>query len=196
MRRLILLTALVLVAMTAAPPLSHAADPDHDVCFSIGSESYKDKNNFKTGEDACARMIKSGRYSGNGLASIYRARGSWRQKQGELDASLSDYDIAIRMQPKNVEGFDYRADVYQQKGDLDRALSDYDRASKLDPAYTAAHYSRGMIFEKKKDLAKARSEYKITIGLPTRDRIAQWAQDNARARLKALDEADKAEKKK
>lgn len=195
MRRLILLTALVLVAMTAAPPRSYAADPDHDVCFSIGNESYKNKDNFKTGEDACARMITSSRYSGNGLASIYRARGSWRQKQGELDASLSDYDIAIRMQPKNVEGFDYRADVYQQKGDLDRALADYDRASKLDPAYSAAHYSRGMIFEKKKQLDKARSEYKITIGLPTRDRIAQWAQNNARARLKALDEEAKGDKK-
>lgn len=195
MRRLVLLTALMLVAMTAAPSRSYAADPDHDVCFSIGNESYKNKDNFKTGEDACARMITSSRYSGNGLASIYRARGSWRQKQGQLDASLSDYDIAIRMQPKNVEGFDYRADVYQQKGDLDRALADYDRATKLDPAYSAAHYSRGMIFEKKKDLAKARSEYKITIGLPTRDRIAQWAQDNARARLKALDEEAKGDKK-
>ena len=100
------------------------------------------------------------------------------------------------MEPKNVESFDYRADVYQQKGDYDRALSDYDRASKLDPTYTAAHYSRGMIFEKKKDFDKARTEYKITIGLPTKDRIAQWAQDNARARLKALDEADKEETKK
>lgn len=196
MRRLVLLATLALIAMAMAAPRSYAADADHDVCFSIGSESYKNKDNFKIGEDACARMITGGRYSGNALASIYRARGSWRQKQSQLDASLSDYDIAIRMQPKNVEGFDYRADVYQQKGDLDRALADYDRATKLDPAYSAAHYSRGMIFEKKKDFAKARSEYKITIGLPTRDRIAQWAQDNARARLKALDEADKAEKKK
>jgi len=183
MRRLILLSAFVLVAMMAAAPRSYA--DDHTVCFSLGSESYKDKDNFKTGEDACARMIKTGSFSGKGLASIYRARGSWRQKQSQLDASLSDYDIAIKMQPKNVEGFDYRADVYQQKGDLDRALADYGRASKLDPAYTAAHYSRGLIFEKKKDLDKARSEYKTTIGLPSRDRIAEWAQDNARARLKA-----------
>jgi tetratricopeptide (TPR) repeat protein len=194
MRRLILLTAFVLGALTAAVPRSYA--DDHTVCFSLGSESYKDKENFKTGEEACTRMITGSTFKGNGLASIYRARGSWRQKQSQLDASLSDYDIAIKMQPKNVEGFDYRADVYQQKGDLDRALADYDRASKLDPAYTAAHYSRGLIFEKKKDLDKARSEYKITIGLPTRDRIAEWAQDNARARLKALDEEDKPEKKK
>jgi len=193
MRRLILLTAFVLVAMTAAVPRSYA--DDHTVCFSLGSESYKDKDKFKAGEDACTRMITGGSFKGKGLASIYRARGSWRQKQGDLDASLSDYAIAIKMEPKNVESFDYRADVYQQKGDFDRALSDYDRATKLDPTYTAAHFSRGMIFEKKKEFDKARSEYKITIGLPTRDRIAQWAQDNARARLKALDEAKEEPKK-
>jgi tetratricopeptide (TPR) repeat protein len=182
--------------MAIAAPRSYAADTDHDVCFSLGTENYKDKDKFKVGEEACTRMIKSGSFKGKGLASIYRARGSWRQKQGELDASLSDYEIAIKMEPKNVESFDYRADVYQQKGDLDRALADYDRASKLDPTYTAAHYSRGLIFEKKKQLDKARTEYKITIGLPTKDRIAQWAQDNARERLKALDEEAKGESKK
>jgi hypothetical protein len=52
-----------------------------------------------------------------------------------------------------------------------------------------------MIFEKKKDLDKAREEYNATVKLPARDRIAQWAQDNARARLKALDEGEKENKK-
>lgn len=190
-----LLFAAVAIAVVTAPAPARAQEADRVLCFSLGNESYKDKEKFKAGEDACTRMINAGTFRDKALASLYRARGSWHQKQGKLDLSLADYAVAIKMEPKNVESYDYRADVYQQKGDYDRALSDYDRASKLDPAYAAAHYSRAMIFEKKKDFAKAREEYNATIKLPTKDRIAQWAQDNARARLKALDE-DENEKKK
>jgi tetratricopeptide (TPR) repeat protein len=195
MRRLVLLSALLLVAMTSAAPRALAQETDRILCFSLGNENYKDKDKYDAGESACTRMIDTRKFSGKGLASIHRARGSWRQKKGQLDASLADYAIAIQIEPKNVESFDYRADVYQQKGDFDRALADYDRASKLDPLYAAAHFSRGMIYEKKKDLDKARAEYNIAIALPTKDRIAQWAQDNARARLKALDEAKEETKK-
>jgi tetratricopeptide (TPR) repeat protein len=107
-----------------------------------------------------------------------------------LDASLADYGISISIEPDNVESYDYRADVHQQNGDLDRAFADYDHASQLDPTYAAAYYSRGRIFEKKNDIAKARAEYNKAIAVPTKDRIAQWAQDNARARLKALAEGE------
>lgn len=193
MRRL-LLSAFAIAAF-ATPAPSHAQEADRTLCFSLGNENYKDKEKFKTGEDACTRMINAGTFRDKALAALYRARGSWHQKKGELDLALADYASSIKLEPKNVESYDYRADVYQQKGDYDRALSDYDRASKLDPDYAAAHYSRAMIFEKKKDFAKAREEYNATIKLPTRDRIAQWAQDNARARLKALDEDEKESKK-
>ena len=92
------------------------------------------------------------------------------------------------MEPDNVESYDYRADVYQQQGDLDRALEDYNHASRIDPTYAAAYYSRGLIYEKKGDTAQARAEYNSAIAVPTVNRIAQWAQDNARKRLQALAE--------
>ena len=136
-------------------------------------------------------MIDSGNFNGKGLASIYRARGSWKQKKGELDGALDDYGVSIRLEPDNVESYDYRADVYQQQGNLDLALDDYNHATKIDPAYAAAYYSRGRIYEKKGDIEKARAEYNAALAVPTRDRIAQWAQDNARARLQALAVGDK-----
>jgi Tfp pilus assembly protein PilF len=81
----------------------------------------------------------------------------------------------------------------QDKGDLDAALQEYDRATKIDPTYAAAYYSRGQIYEKKGDLDKARAEYNAALAVPTINRIAQWAQDNARARLKALADGAKQE---
>ena len=186
MRHLLPLAAILLFTAWASSPAFSAEDKDRVTCFSLGSENYKDANKFDPGLNACTRMINSGRFKNKGLAAIYRARGSWKQKKGELDAALADYGISIRIEPDNVESYDYRADVYQQQGDLDRALEDYDHASRIDPTYAAAYYSRGQIHEKKGDIAKARAEYNSAIAVPTVNRIAQWAQDNARKRLQAL----------
>ena len=188
MLRLLPLAAISLFIAWATAPAFSAAGEDRVICFSLGSESYKDASKFDPGLNACTRMINSGRFKDKALASIYRARGSWKQKKGELDASLADYGISIRIEPGNVESYDYRADVYQQQGDLDRAIEDYNHASRIDPTYAAAYYSRGLIYEKKGDVAKARAEYNSAIAVPTVNRIAQWAQDNARKRLKALAE--------
>ena len=186
MRHLLPLAAILLFTAWASSPAFSAEDKDRVTCFSLGSENYKDANKFDPGLNACTRMINSGRFKNKGLAAIYRARGSWKQKKGELDAALADYGISIRIEPDNVESYDYRADVYQQQGDLDRALADYNHATRIDPTYAAAYYSRGQIHEKKGDIAKARAEYNSAIAVPTVNRIAQWAQDNARKRLQAL----------
>ena len=188
MRRLLPLAAILLFTASASTPALSADDPDRVTCFSLGNENYKDADKFDPGLNACTRMVNSGRFKGKALAAIYRARGSWKQKKGELDAALADYGISIRIEPDNVESYDYRADVYQQQGDLDRALEDYNHATRIDPTYAAAYYSRGLIYEKKDDIAKARAEYNAALAVPTVNRIAQWAQDNARKRLQALAE--------
>jgi tetratricopeptide (TPR) repeat protein len=193
MRRYCVLALFSFVTIGATAP---AFADDKAVCFALGSEDYKDKEKLKAGEEACTRLINASTARDRTLAAIYRARGSWYQKKGALDHALGDYASAIKFEPKNAENFDYRGDVYRQKGDLDRALSDYDRASKLDPGYVSAYYSRGRVFEMKKEIDRARAEFNATIKLPAKDRIAQWAQDNARMRLKAMDEAEKEEKKK
>jgi tetratricopeptide (TPR) repeat protein len=193
MRRLLPLAAIFVFLIVGVAPSFAAEDKDRPICFSLGNENYKDEDKFDPGLAACSRMINSGRYKDKALAAIYRARGSWKQKKGELDASLGDYGISIRLEPDNVESYDYRADVYQQQGNLDLALADYDHASRIDPTYAAAYFSRGQIYEKKGDIAKARTEYNSAIAVPTKDRIAQWAQDNARARLKALADGNKQE---
>jgi tetratricopeptide (TPR) repeat protein len=191
MRRLLPLAAIVLFTAAAATPSWSAEDKDRGACFSLGNENYKDRTKYEAGLRACSHMIKSGRFKDKALAAIFRARASWKQKKGALDAALADYAKSIRIEPDNVESYDYRADVYQQKGELDLALADYDRASKIDPSYAAAYYSRGLIYEKKKDIDKARAEYNSAIEAPATSRIAQWAQDKARARLKALAEGGK-----
>jgi tetratricopeptide (TPR) repeat protein len=182
----LMIAALVMFAAMGASRSFAADEEDRKICFSLGTDDYKYADKFDRGVAACTRLIDSGRRKGKDLAAAYRARGSWKQKKSDLDASLADYGIAIRIEPDNVESYDYRADVYQQRGDLDRALEDYDHATRIDPTYAAAYFSRGRIYEQKGDIEKARGEYNAALAVPTINRIAQWAQDNARARLKAL----------
>jgi Tfp pilus assembly protein PilF len=60
-------------------------------------------------------------------------------------------------------------------------------ATMLDPTYAAAYYSRGRIYEDQGKAEKARAEYNAALAVPEKDRIAKWAQDQARARLKELE---------
>jgi hypothetical protein len=165
------------------------SESDRTICFSLGNEDYKAADKIGPGMVACTRMINGGTFKDKGLAALYRARASWKEKNRDYDAALADYNTSIRIEPDNVESYDYRADVYQDKGDLDAALKDYDQATKIDPTYAAAYFSRGRIYEKKNETENAIAEYNTAVEQPTPNRIAQWAQDNARARLKALMES-------
>jgi tetratricopeptide (TPR) repeat protein len=131
-------------------------------------------------------VISSGKVTGTQLAFYYRGRGYWKNQLKDLDGALADYNMAVNLDPKNVEGYDYRADVWKSKGDINRALADYAKAIQVDPTYAAAYYSRGRIYESQGNIDKARSNYSTAISLPEKDRIAKWAQDGARQRLAAL----------
>lgn len=183
MRRLLSLAAFVLLLSYGTLP---AMADDRQVCFSVGSDDYKRDDVIETSMRACTRMIQSGQYSGTSLAYIYRGRGYWKDRKGDYDSALEDFDEAVRLDPKHVEGYDYRASVWRNKGNLERAIADLDMAIRLDPTYAAAYYRRGEIYQEKGDLDKARSDYNATLAVPTKNRIAQWAQDMAREKLADL----------
>jgi tetratricopeptide (TPR) repeat protein len=182
MRQILALSAAILVLVFGGAPTARA--DDQSTCFSTGTEDYKKKEAIQPGINACSRLISS--RSGTGQAAAYRARGYWKHQKGDLDAAIEDYNVAIRLDPKNMEGYDYRADVWQDKGDLDRALADYDMATRVDPTYAAAYYSRGRVYETKGDIERARQEYNAALAVPPKDRIAEWAQRGARDRLAKL----------
>src|SRR4051812_50126393 len=51
---------------------------------------------------ACSRAIGSGRYTGHDLAILLGNRGVGYGGKGDYDPALSDYDQAIRLEPKNT----------------------------------------------------------------------------------------------
>ncbi|HEY1310113.1 MAG TPA: hypothetical protein VGF02_04120, partial [Pseudolabrys sp.] len=99
MRRLLPLAALLAFVAAAPSPSLADAEGDRITCFSLGNENYKDPNQIDPGVAACTHMINGGKFKDKALASIYRARASWKEKKHDLDAALADYNISIRIEP-------------------------------------------------------------------------------------------------
>jgi tetratricopeptide (TPR) repeat protein len=101
--------------------------------FSTNSDNWKHEEFYSRGLAACNREIKSGKYKGKDLAFCLRGQGYWLRLQRKLDEALVAYNRAIKLDPQHVEGYDFRAVVWQLKGDNDRAIADYGLSIRVDP---------------------------------------------------------------
>jgi predicted TPR repeat methyltransferase len=95
----------------------------------------------------------------------YRARGTARSDEGDIDGALKDYDEAIRLEPKNAHSFTMRAFARAKKGDLDGALKDHNEVIRLDPSYAQAYNYRGSVRSQKGDLDGALIDHDEAIRL-------------------------------
>ncbi|MBN9121300.1 MAG: tetratricopeptide repeat protein, partial [Planctomycetes bacterium] len=64
---------------------------------------------------------------------VYRLRGQFRMRAGDVTGGASDFTEAIRIDPKNAAAFAERAGAFMVMGHPDHALSDLDRALELVP---------------------------------------------------------------
>ncbi len=71
-------------------------------------------------------------------AEAYVDRGNEFYYQGDYQAAISDYDEAIRLNPKYTIAYNNRGFAKSKLGDLEGAISDYDTAIRLDPEYATA----------------------------------------------------------
>jgi tetratricopeptide (TPR) repeat protein len=181
---------LICLAMLAGAPGLARAD-DYDVCASKDSNDFKKDSYIGKALAACNAVIDKKQLTGKSLAIVYSHRGYWKHRANQLDAALLDYQKALELDKTNHEFYDYRADVWVDKGNDERAIAEYDQALLLKPDYLAARYSRAMIHEKRGNLEKARAEYTQVVNSKATERIGEWAQKQARAQLKAMDEKPK-----
>ena len=178
----------LIIQMSAGDLLWTTAHADDmRICGSVDSDDYKKKGYIDTAIAACDRVIEDKIYSGKNLAKVYLIRGYWYHKAEQNDRAMNNFNKGLDIDPSNYEGYDYRADLWVSMGNTERALADYEQALRLNPKYLSARYSRGKIYQNRGEVEAAREEYEKVLDLPATDRIAEWAQENAKRRLKELD---------
>lgn len=67
-------------------------------------------------------------------ATDYRNEGEACLAHGDFDKAITDFNEAIRLDPKNTTAYLDRGFAYVEKGDEVRAKADQDKALKLHPA--------------------------------------------------------------
>src|SRR5581483_9780679 len=71
----------------------------------------------------------------------YFQRALAREKKGDIEGALADYDVVIRLDPRNAAAYNNRGDMRFRRHELDRALADFEEAIRLDPGLAAAYYT-------------------------------------------------------
>jgi tetratricopeptide (TPR) repeat protein len=73
------------------------------------------------------------------------------EKQGDYDAALTSYRLALRDKPDDFKVLQNMAIAYTKTGRLDEAIRCYRRALEIEPALSGAHYGLAFLLLKRQD---------------------------------------------
>jgi lipoprotein NlpI len=85
--------------------------------------------------------------------------------RGDMNAAISAFDQAIKLDPKYAPAYFFRGRAYSFLNKQDDAVSNYDQAIQIDPTYTEAYYQRGSLKGEKGDFDAAISDFSQVIKL-------------------------------
>jgi tetratricopeptide (TPR) repeat protein/serine/threonine protein kinase len=92
--------------------------------------------------------------------------------EGEFEQSISDYLVAIRIDPKDAIAYHSRGRAWYAIEKYDRAIADFTEAIHLDPKLIAAYVSRGNSWRHTKEYDKAIADYNEAIRLDPKFAVA------------------------
>jgi protein O-mannosyl-transferase len=95
----------------------------------------------------------------------YTNRGAERERRGDADAALADFETAIRLSPDYAMAHSNRGYILQQKGNLDGALTELNLALRLDPKSADAYTNRGTVLQAKGDSDGALADFNRALKL-------------------------------
>ena len=166
MRRLALATTLSLILTIFGFTGGALPAWANDVKVCLGAPSPE------AGVGACARLIRSGRYKGTDLSTIYNNRGYYLAETGDLRGALNDLNRAIKIWPRNALSYMVRGYVLQELGEIDRAFADSNKAIKLNPKLTEAYVNRSGVWILKGELKKALADTEKALRLEPKNIMA------------------------
>lgn len=108
------------------------------------------------------------------------------ERQGDFDAALTSYRLALRDQPNDPRILQNIAIAYSRSGRLEEAIRAYRRALEVAPELSGAHYGLAFLLLKRGDRAGAMSHLDAFLSSPPSGAEAErWVQ-HAQETLTAL----------
>ena len=121
MKRLIGSLVIMFCAFSAIPALAAAADDAAKAC--AGGDPNPDKRIA-----ACGKVLATNPKQDAKIAWVFKARGNAYFSKGDLDKAVKDYDIAIRLDPRDSTALANRGTMHMSQGEGALALADYNGA--------------------------------------------------------------------
>src|SRR3954471_22238645 len=112
------------------------------------------------------------------------------ERQGDYDAALTSYRLALRQKPNNHKVLQNMAIAYSKLGQLDEAIRCYRRALAIEPKLSGAHYGLGFLLLRRGDVSDAAFHLEAFLMDPPRSPEAERWGKHAQ---KSLDEMRGAE---
>lgn len=99
----------------------------------------------------------------------YNNRGSNYVKLGRYQEAISDYDMAVKINPKYPDAYYNRGKLCKELGDYQQAMKEYSIAIELNPKYVNAYNNRGNLYFELRDAPQAIRDYNTAIQLNPRN---------------------------
>jgi tetratricopeptide (TPR) repeat protein len=151
MKRLIGSLVITFCALSAIPAFAAAAD---DAAKACAGDPNPDKRIA-----ACGKFLATNPKQDAKIAWVFNARGTAYFSKGELDKAVKDYDIAIRLDPKDSAALANRGTVHMAQGQPDVALTDYNGALRINPKNANAYNLRGLLYSRTGQIDQAIQDY-------------------------------------
>jgi len=116
----------------------------------------------------------------------YLAEALALERQGDYDAALTSYKLALRDRPNDQRVLQNMAIAYSKLGQLEAAVRCYRRALDIDPALSGAHYGLAFLLLKRGERADARAHLEQFLAHAPRSAEAQRWVEHATATLERL----------
>lgn len=108
------------------------------------------------------------------------------ERQGDYDAALTSYRLALRDQPNEPRILLNMAIAYSRTGRLEEAMRSYRRSLELDPELSGAHYGLGFLLLRRGDSAGAVKHLEAFLDQPPASAEADRWVKHAQATLEEL----------